>query len=133
MAKYVYPAIFREEECGYTVSFPDIEHCFTEGTSLVDAMDMASDVLSLTLYMHETKGKTIPKPSTVFQIADTCADSEFVSLVFCDTLDYYKLNNKAVKKTLSIPAWLNEMAERKGLPFSVILQVALKKELGLEE
>ena len=59
---------------------------------------------------------------------------EFVSLVTCDTLEYRKYyDNKAVKKTLTIPAWLNTMAEREGINFSAVLQSALKKELHVAD
>ena len=63
----------------------------------------------------------------------TSGESDTVSLVCCDTLAYRKLySNKAVKKTLSIPAWLNTMAERADLNFSNVLQEALKLRLDIQ-
>ena len=131
MAKYVYPAVFTpEKEGGYSIYFPDIEGCFTQGEDLADGMAMAADVLCLTLYGLEEDGLPIPAPSAVNDISHS--PDEFVTLVACDTIEYRKFyDNKAVKKTLSIPSWLNDMAERNGINFSGVLQEALKEKLNI--
>ena len=130
MAKYIYPAVFAQEGTMYTVRFPDLESCYTQGDDLQDAYDMASDVLCLTLYRLEEAGAAIPPASSVASVA--VSEGEFVSLVACDTLEYRKFyDNCAVKKTLTIPAWLNTMSEREGLNFSSVLQEALKKKLNI--
>lgn len=131
MAKYVYPAVFTPENKGYSVIFPDLEGCYTCGDSLEDAMYMANDVLAFTLYGYEKSGRSIPAPSNCKDV-NTNQD-EFVSLVMCDTLEYQKMNNnKAVKKTLSIPEWLNEAATEANINFSQVLQNALKEQLNLQ-
>ena len=128
--KYVYPAIFTLEKKGYSVNFPDIESCYTCGDDLKDALMMAEDVLSFTLYDYETDGKEIPPASNLHDIATE--QNEFVNYIQCDTLEYRKRhNNRAVKKTLTIPEWLNEEASAKGINFSAVLQKALKHELGM--
>ncbi len=128
--KYVYPAIFAKEECGYSVSFPDLEGCVTSGETLENAMAMAEDALCLMLYDMEEDGIPTPAASDIRSLR--CNEDEFVSLIACDTLEYRRYyNNKAVKKTLSIPAWLNTMAEREDINFSAVLQKALKEELNL--
>ena len=102
--KYAYPAIIRQEDGGlYSVEFPDMEE----------------------------EGEAIPAPSN---LKDVSADADaLVSLVCCDTIEYRKLyNNKAVKKTLTIPAWLNTMAERADLNFSDVLREALKLRLHIQ-
>ncbi|MEG1336547.1 MAG: type II toxin-antitoxin system HicB family antitoxin [Clostridiales bacterium] len=131
MAKYVYPAIFTPEDNeGYSVFFPDLEGCYTCGDDLNDAIVMAEDVLAFVLYDYESANKVIPNPSEGKRI--TLEGEEFVNYIACDTLQYAKMhNNKAVKKTLTIPAWLNEEAEAKNVNFSGILQSALKKQLKL--
>lgn len=131
MAKYVYPAIFTPEEGGsYSIRFPDLENCFTSGESLADGMAMAADALCLVLYDMEENGTEIPGASDLKSVQ--VEGAELVTLISCDTLEYRKFfNNKAVKKTLSIPAWLNTMAERQGVNFSMVLQKALQQELGL--
>jgi len=133
MAKYVYPAIFtREDDGGYSVLFPDIESCYTGGDDMSDAIEMAEDVLCLVLYDMEQAGKVIPPPSSC---KDIKADkNSVVSLVHCDTETYRRFyENKKVKKTLSIPLWLNEQAERANINFSGVLQEALKTHLHIQE
>lgn len=132
MAKYVYPAIFKKEKKLYSVNFPDFENCYTQGESLQDALEMASDVLCLTLYNLEETCSRVPSASNPYKIKIT--ENEMVSLVSCDTLEYRKFyDNRAVKKTLTIPAWLNKMSEREGINFSALLQRALKAELKITE
>jgi len=133
MAKYVYPAIFSKEDDGkYSVLFPDIESCYTGGDDMVDALEMAEDVLCLTLYDMEKNEKTIPAPSDC-KVIETDDDS-IVTLVRCDTEFYRRFyENKSVKKTLTIPMWLNERAERANVNFSGILQEALKTHLHIQE
>lgn len=132
--KYAYPAIFtydKNDDC-YYVKFPDIENCFTDGKDLPEAIEMGEDVLSLMLCQMEDDGAEIPVPTNIKNI-ETNTD-ETLSLVFADTTEYRRLiDNKAVKKTLSIPSWLNVMAEKKGVNFSAVLQNALKEQLGLNE
>ena len=132
MAKYVYPAIFTKEENGlYSVDFPDIKGCVTCGDDLADALYMAQDVLAFTLYDYERDKKKVPVPSDPDSIE--VPNGSFVNCVLCDTLEYQKRNNnKAVKKTLSIPEWLNELAINAGVNFSQVLQDALKSQLNVE-
>ncbi|MCM1023832.1 MAG: type II toxin-antitoxin system HicB family antitoxin [Prevotella sp.] len=131
MAKYSYPAVFTEEEVGgYSVSFPDIESCFTQGEDMTDAMEMAADALCLILYDMEKNNREIPPPTDIKAIKT--AENEIVSYVYCDTMFYKKFfENKSVKKTLSIPSWLNEKAEAEHINFSSVLQSALKERLNL--
>lgn len=133
MAKYLYPAVFTTaEEGGYLVNFPDLDGCYTDGDDLMDAMEMAKDALCLCLYGMEQDGKCIPKASDISVIRYESGAGSFVSLVSCDTIEYRKFfDNKAVKKTLSIPSWLNDMAERAGINFSGTLQEALKRQLDI--
>lgn len=131
MAKYIYPAVFTlADEGGYSIRFPDIESCYTSAETLEEGLKMANDVLCLMLYEMEENGKAIPKASGIK--AFNLAENEFATLVSCDTLEYRKFySSKAVKKTLSIPAWLNTMAEKEDINFSAVLQKALKAELNI--
>lgn len=130
--KYAYPAIItydREENC-YYVNFSDIENCFTDGKTLPEAIEMGEDALALMLCQIEDNGIPIPAPTDIKAIKS--APNETVSLIFADTTEYRRLyDNKAVKKTLSVPSWLNAMAERKGANFSAILQNGLKEFCGI--
>jgi predicted RNase H-like HicB family nuclease len=128
--KYIYPAIFTPEETGFSIRFPDIESCYTCGDDLLDGHDMAADVLAFTLYDRENEKKSIPSPTPIRDLQ--LEANEFATLIACDTIAYRKLkNNKAVKKTLTIPQWLNEMAAARGLNFSQVLQEALTERLHI--
>lgn len=153
MGKYVYPAVFTPEEGSYNVEFPDIEGCYTCGDNLTDAMTMAEDALALMLLHLEEEKKEIPAASNLQQVQEKLRSelpakqtvhtaenktkgapeqSAFVSYIACDTLEYAKrLSNRSVKKTLSIPEWLNEAALAAGINFSQTLQEALKMQLGI--
>ena len=131
MAKYAYPAVFTPERGGgYSVYFPDIEGCYTQGDDMADAIFMAEDALELMLYEYEEGNKEMPKASDLQKIKSN--EGEIVSYVSADTLKYRKrFNNKAVKKTLSIPEWINEAAMRENINFSQVLQDALVQRLNL--
>lgn len=129
MAKYAYPAIFTpESEGGFSINFPDLEGCFTCGDDMADGLIMAADVLALVLYGYEKDGREIPSPSSEADIS--LQKGDFINFIACDTLEYRKMySNKAVKKTLTIPEWLNESATAMNLNFSQILQEALLSKI----
>ena len=133
MAKYAYAAVFSEDENGrFSVNFPDLEGCYTCGDDLKDTLTMAKDVLAYVLYDYEREGKKIPEPSNPEDIKFT--NGEFMTFVACDTMDYRKMhNNRAVKKTLTIPGWLNEAALSMELNFSQVLQEALVERMKADE
>ena len=131
MAKYVYPAIFTLEENGqYSVTFPDVEGCYSGGDDLAEAIEMAEDALALMLFHFEQEKLPVPEASAIDAIKVN--GKSFVNYIACDTLGYQKRNNtKAVKKTLSIPEWMNEAATAAGVNFSQVLQEALAEKLDL--
>ncbi len=131
MAKYIFPAIFTAEaEGGYSIRFPDLECCYTSAETLEEGMTNANDVLALMLYDMEERKAEIPAASNISDVVT--ADGEFATLIYADTVEYRKFfDNKAVKKTLSIPAWLNTLAEREEINFSAVLQKALRAELNI--
>jgi antitoxin HicB len=128
--KYVYPAIFTPLPSGeYDVRIPDLPGCITCGQDLADAIEMAEDAVAMWLCDAEDNHEQIPAPSDKLQ----AKEPQFVSLVVADTDAYRKENdNRAVKKTLSIPNWLNSKAEKANINFSQTLQNALIKQLGIE-
>ena len=132
MAKYVYPAIFTPEDDGsYSINFPDLEGCYTCGDSLEDGIEMAQDALALVLYGYEKESREIPVPTLPSTLP--LSENEFTNYIVCDTMKYRKMyNNKAIKKTLTIPEWLNEAATAMGLNFSQVLQEALLQKVGLK-
>ena len=130
MSKYVYPAVFTKEEDGmYSIEFPDVPGCYTQGVDIADGIAMAEDALALMLYQYETDGDKISLPSKIEDIK--VPSNAFVTYISADTMYYRKkFDSKAVKKTLTIPAWMNEDATALGLNFSQILQEALAQKLG---
>ncbi len=133
MSKYVYPAIFQVEDVGgYSVTFPDLPGCCTEGDTLEQAIEMARDALGLYLYSLEEDKDPIPAPSKPGEIKT--GPGQFITLIDIDMLAYrQKYDKRAVKKTLTIPAWLNTIAENHNVNFSQILKNALIEHLGLED
>ena len=130
MSKLFYPAIFHTaEEGGFLVSFPDLPECLTEGDDMQQAYEMAVEALGLTLVGRKEERIEIPKPTQVDKV-DT-EDGTLVIVEF-DMLEYQKKHNsRAVKKTLSIPEWLNEEATARGVNFSQVLQEALLVKLNI--
>ncbi|NLK45544.1 MAG: HicB family protein [Treponema sp.] len=127
--KYVYPVIFEEDEGKIAVTVPDIPSTYTFGDDMADAIFMAEDAIAMILAHYEDNGMEIPKPSNIKDIKT----SGTVSLVVADTDEWRKLvDNKAVKKTLTIPSWLNKKAEKAAINFSQVLQEALCGKLGID-
>lgn len=130
--KYVYPAVFHAEpEGGYTISFPDIEGCLSQGETIQECCEMAEDALTLMLWDMEENHISAPSPTPINEVHKENKD-DIVTLVKADTLAYRrKYDTKAIKKTLSIPQWLDTMAQEKSVYFSNVLQQALIKELNI--
>lgn len=134
----VYPAIFYKEENGYSVIFPDLNHLATCGDTLEEAMAMAVDCLAGYLYSAKLDHEDVPAPSKLNDVDPVAVAKEletdpgeyFVNFVSVDVEDYAKLHfSKSVKKTLSIPEWLNREAISKNINFSQVLQEALIAKL----
>jgi hypothetical protein len=100
------------------------------GDDVAEAIYMAQDAVEMWLGDAENKNEAIPPASRQADLAKRCKPDQFVSLIAADTDEYRRqTETRAVKKTLSIPAWLNEKAEKANAPFSQILQEALKEYL----
>ncbi len=123
--KYVYPAIFTKEEDAIIVRFPDLDGCMTYGDDINMAHDMACEALTGYLESVIEREMVPKKASDSFEI--NCPSGSFVSLISCN-VDLAK-QTKSVKKTLTIPAWLNELAINNNINFSQLLQEALMSKL----
>lgn len=123
---FVYPAIFHQEDDSYWVEFPDLPGCQTYGSTITETMESAQEALSgyLLTILEQNEKLTTPSDISLYHPEDG-----FVSLVSCD-INQYK-DTKAVKKTLTIPSWLNERAISMGLNFSQILQEALISKIQI--
>jgi len=123
--EYIYPAIFEQNSDGsYTITYPDLPGCISEGKSLGNAMDMAQSALTQWIeYLLEEK-ENIPDPSNIKTIKPL--KNQFVNLVRAAIRD-----NRAVRRTVSIPGWLDVKAADAGISLSKVLQDALKEKLGV--
>lgn len=117
---FVYPAVFHQEDNAYWVEFPDLPGCQSFGDTLPETMAEAQEALAAYVLTLLEQSKPLAQPSDIGAITP---DEGFTSLVAC-TIDQYK-ETKAVKKTLTIPSWLNDRATAMGVNFSQVLQEAL--------
>lgn len=124
MAEYVYPAVFHPNEDGtFTVIYPDLPGCISEGKSLANAMYMAQAALTQWVeYLSDNK-QALPEASSLKSI-ETDADA-FVTLIRADVKD-----GRAVKRTVSIPKWMDDKVSETGLSLSRVLQDALRERLS---
>ncbi len=135
--KYIYPAIFEEVSAkdggGYSVTFPDWAGATAvsyTGKTMEEATLMAEDFLGLACWDAEVDKEPLPTPTNPKKLE--VGENSFVVMVSADTAAYRrKMSNKTVKKTLSIPEWLNTMALEENINFSGVLQDALKEKLGI--
>lgn len=129
--KNVYPAIFTPfDNDEYDVKIPDLPGCRTCGKDLVDAILMAEDAASMWAWDAERNNEAIPSPSKSL----SAMAPQFISMIVVDTDEYRrKYDNRAIKKTLTIPAWLNARAESAGVNFSAVLQDGLKRQLNVQD
>lgn len=128
--KFFYPALFHKEDGGgFWVSFPDIPECLTQGTDMSQAYEMAVDALGLALE-DRMKENNVPVPTSIDFLV--IAENSYPVIIEFDLLEYKKKHSsRAVKKTLTIPEWLNDEAIKKNINFSAVLQEALKAQLGI--
>lgn len=123
MTEYVYPAIFHPNTDGsFTITFPDLPGCISEGKSLGNAMYMAQS--ALTQWIEYSVDKRQPIPSASRQHLVETEQGEFVNLIRADVKD-----GRAVKRTVSIPKWMDDQVSESGLSLSRVLQDALKDRL----
>ena len=128
--KYIFPAIFYYDDDGISISFPDLKGCNSCAETDEEALYMAKDALRGWLLVSEEFGDEIPNPS---QLRDIKLEDNQKAVLIDVHLALYReaYKNRAVKKTLTIPAWLNEIAEKENINFSATLQEAIKKQLHL--
>jgi len=128
--KYVYPVILYTDDDSVGVTVPDLPGCHTFGSDVADALLMAKDAIEMWLWDAENKSESIPSVTPTNDIV--LEKNQQITLVAADTDEWRKANDtKAVKKTLSIPSWLNARAEKENAPFSQILQEGLKEYLNV--
>lgn len=129
---FYYPAVFQKEEVGYSVWVPDIQGCVSQGDTFDEAMEYIKDAIGICLDLIVQNGNVPPKATEPNGIE--LEPDQFVAVVSFDFDEYQKKHGeKSVKKTLTLPAWLNTLSERKNINFSQVLQNALIHELQIAD
>lgn len=130
--RYLFPAIFTFADDGITVEFPDLPGCVTCGKTEAEAFEMAREAMGLHLYGMETDGESIPTPSRLS--ATSTGRDQILAIVDVWMPPLRRgAEQRAIKKTLTLPKWLNDLAEKEGVNFSQLLQQAIKEHLGIKE
>ena len=121
--EYIYPALFSQnDDKTYTITFPDLPGCISEGKSLENALRMAHSALTQWVDYLKESNEELPVASNIMGLS--AENNQFLSLV---TADYR--NTSAVKRTVSLPYWMDEKAGNAGLSLSKVLQDALAQKL----
>ena len=119
--KTAYPAIMHQDGDAWWVEFPDLEGCFSDGDTMAEAAVNAEEALGAYLCSLMERGQEIPPASDIRGVE---VKEGFATLVATEPMKYRR-STKAVKKTLTIPEWLNTEAEKRHINFSSVLQQAL--------
>ncbi len=130
--KYLYNAVLTpcEDGSGYYARVPDLSGCISTGSSLDDAIVQITDAASIWLVVAEDDGCTLPEPTPQDQILHETGS--LLSLIRIDTIAYRaSTDRRAVRKNVSLPAWMARLADKRGLNCSQILQEALLARLSL--
>lgn len=128
MDRVLYPCKIRKEDGVYYVEFVDFPECFTDGESPEEVLTNARDVLEGIIFSYIKNGKPLPSPS-FFEKGS--ADVTYIDVWVGMVRD--RVNNQAVRKTLTIPKWLNDIAEKNAVNFSAVLQTGLKEYLNISQ
>lgn len=128
---YVYPCTVKKEDGIYYANFPDFDACFTDAEDMEELFYNVKEVLNGVLFSLMSNNIDIPKP---YKYGDIKLNKdEFVILVDAPiTAIRDKVDNKSIKKTLTIPKWLNDVSENENINFSQVLQEGLKRELNIK-
>ena len=129
---YVYPAVISLDIDGISIEFPDLPGCFSCADTVEEAAKNANEAMRLHLWSLEKDNDPIPAPTDLLALQLESNQMPLLVEVFMPPVRE-RLNNRFVKKTLSLPAWLNAEAEAKGVNFSHILQASLKEHLGMAQ
>lgn len=121
----IYPAIFHKEKTGYWVEFPDLIGCQSSGYSLEDTMVLAQEALGLYLVSLLEDDKPLPPPSDIDSIRPKQGSTSYVAT----NIDKYRRDTRAVRRTISIPKWMSDEANKNKISLSKVLQESLKEQL----
>lgn len=133
MKQVTYQGVFEPAEGnGFSVYFPDLPGCTSYGETLSEAQRNAQDALGLHLYGMEQDGDTIPAPSDTPEVdPETAAGYLVCPVTVFPSLVRDELDNRRVKTNVTIPAWVRELAQERGLNCSKLLEEAILDTVGI--
>lgn len=128
---YTYSAIFTYEDDGISIDFPDIPSAISCAKDDIEAVKNAKEVLSLVLASMEDDSEDIPDPTPISKLK--IENNQAICMIEV-WMPYHRalIKTAYIKKTLTIPNWLNVLAEHSKINFSATLQEALKEKLGVK-
>lgn len=127
--KQAYPIILTPDKDGYCVYVPDMD-INTSGTDVANAIFMAEDAISLCGITYQDMGREIPAPSPTLP---QCAEHDIPTFAVVDFEEYRRANDmRSIRKNVTIPSYLNDLAQKAGLSFSQVLQDGLRARLGVQ-
>ena len=131
MGKSIYPIVLRPDpDGGYSVDVPDLQ-IGTQGETVAECIDMARDAIGLWGICQQDEHRTIPAPTT---LAPACAEGDIVTLVDVDFDAFRRANDmRTVRKNVTLPSWLCDLAEKAGVNFSQVLQDGLRAKLHVTD
>ena len=126
---YTYTAVISQSDCVFYARVPDVDGCVTTGRSLSEAIDLITDALSLSLVVLEDEDIKLKDPTPQSEIVHGPGD--ILTIIQVDTIQYRSLTDtKAVRKNVSLPAWMSSLADKRGINCSKVLQDALMVALS---
>lgn len=128
---YYFTAVLHKEDVGYSIWIDELSGCNSQGDSLSEAITNIKDAIGLFYEDYKNRSEPFPVPNAPENIK--LEENETAVLIEFDALEYAKKHDKkAIKKTLTIPSWLNTVAEENNINFSSVLQSALKQKLNIQ-
>ena len=128
---YYFTAVLHKEDVGYSIWIDELSGCNSQGDLLSEAITNIKDAIGLFYEDYKSRNESFPVPNAPENIK--LEENETAVLIEFDALEYAKKHDKkAVKKTLTIPSWLNTVAEENNINFSSVLQSALKQKLNIQ-
>lgn len=121
---YTYTAVISEDNGTFYAKVPDVNGCITTATSLTEAISLITDALNLCLIVMEDENIVPATPTP--QSAISHSENDILTIIQADTIKYRsQTDTKAVRKNVSLPAWMSALADKRGINCSKVLQDAL--------
>lgn len=127
---YIFPAIFTQDEFGFSIEFPDLPGCFSCAENIEKALKSAKEAMQLHLYGMEQDGDEIPEPTPIFEI-NTNSNQKAMLIEGWMPPFREKMTQQTINRKIKLPKWLDEIARREKVNLSVFVEESLKKHLGV--